>query len=88
MSELHRTPTRPTARKPHICEGCCHKIPVGEKYVQQEGYYEGEAYRNRYHAECFDVLSASGDFDFTPGCLNAPARLRSNAGVDRTANGG
>ena len=78
MSELHRTATRPTARKPHICEGCCHKIPVGEKYVQQEGYYEGEAYRNRYHAECFDVLAASGDFDFTPGCLNAPERLRSN----------
>lgn len=79
MSDLHRTPTKPTARKPHVCIGCGAYIPKGEKYVQQEGFFEGEAYRNRYHYECWAKLSSSGDFDFSAFSLEIPERLREGA---------
>ena len=75
MSGLNRTPTHPTARVPHRCIACLHSIPAGEKYTQQEGYYEGRAYRNRYHTECFEALAVSGSFEFSPGEISPPDRL-------------
>ena len=80
MSDLHRTPTNPTARKPHVCIGCGYIIPQGEKYVQQEGFFEGKAYRNKYHNECFDSLAEIGEFDFSAFSLNPPERLRKKEG--------
>jgi len=75
VSYHHRTPTRPRARKPHRCAACWHMIETGETHVQQTGFYEGTAYRNRFHAECWDDLSDSGDFEFIPGELDPPERL-------------
>lgn len=77
MSDFHDTPTHPRARKPHRCAACCAQIPVGERHTQQSGFFEGRAYRNRYHNECWDELSESGTFEFVPGCLDPPARLTS-----------
>ena len=75
MSDHHRNPTRPKARKPHKCAACWHRIDAGEIYVQQTGFYQGDAYRNRYHVECWDALCDSRCFEFTPGELDPPERL-------------
>ena len=80
MSDFHDTPTYRIARKRHRCAACWHFIERGEKYVQQSGFYDGRAYRNRFHAECRDVLEeearASGNFEFIPGALAPPERVR------------
>ena len=76
MADFHDTPTHPVARKPHRCIWCFAAIPVGERYTQQSGFYDGRAYRSRYHDECFDDLADGSDFEFTPGCGDVPERLR------------
>lgn len=75
MSDFHNSPTRPTARKPHRCIACYVGIPLGEQYVQQTGFYDGRAYRNRYHNECWDALSEEAIFEFCPGDCEPPERL-------------
>lgn len=75
MSDFHDTPTHPKARKRHVCCACCVGIPVGEQYVQQSGFFDGSAYRNRYHQECWDALSEDGIFEFCPGDCEPPERL-------------
>lgn len=75
MSEFHNDPTYPKARKPHRCSPCGYPIAIGEQYVQQTGFYEGEPYRCRYHQECWDDLSAEGIFEFSPGDGEPPPRL-------------
>jgi hypothetical protein len=76
VGNFYDTPTHPTARKQHRCIACCARIPVGEKHVQQTGFHEGSAFRNRYHQECWDELSADLVFEFTPGDCEPPERLR------------
>jgi hypothetical protein len=75
MSNFFDTPIHPTARKAHRCIACLTATPIGEKYVQQSGFYDGEAFRSRYHTECWDDLSAEGNFEFTPGECERPERL-------------
>lgn len=75
MSDFHDTPTHPVARKRHRCIGCCTLIPRGEKYTQQSGFYDGKAYRNRFHNECFEALSEKREFEFCPGDCEPPERL-------------
>lgn len=75
MSDRHFTPTHPRAQKDHKCIACWHTIHMGERHVMQEGFFEGEPYRNRYHNECWDDLSEEGTFEFSPGCLEPPERL-------------
>ena len=75
MSDLHRDPEKHVARKCHRCIACYGVIPVAERYVQQTGYFENEAYCNRYHQECWDALSDEPNFEFTPGCIDQPERL-------------
>jgi len=70
-------PKRPTARKTHQCVACYADIAVGETYVTQSGHFEDRAFRNKYHAECWDALIEYGDFEFTPGELDPPERLNS-----------
>lgn len=44
----------------------------------QSGHWDGRAFRNRFHAECWTALiedSEYRDFEFTPGELDPPARL-------------
>jgi hypothetical protein len=74
VSDFYDTPIYPTARKQHRCIACFTAITAGEKYVQQSGFYEGEAFRSRYHTECWDSLSADGIFEFTPGECEPPER--------------
>jgi len=80
MSDHHRIPTHPKARKEHRCIYCGGPIVVGEQYTQQTGYYDGEAYTNRYHAECFDDCAEefrqSGDWEFTPHSAEYPDRVQ------------
>lgn len=79
MSDYHRDPTRPVARKRHQCDGCLHWIPVGERYVNQTGVYDGSAYNNHFHEECHEALRALiaewGDGEFMPGEIDPPARV-------------
>lgn len=76
MSDHFWPATYPVARKAHRCIACNSPIPVGEKYVQQTGHYDGSAYRNRFHNECWDELREAGEFEFFPGELDPPARLQ------------
>lgn len=39
MADVQHT-THPTARKPHICEGCGRTIEPGEEYTRWEGLYD------------------------------------------------
>lgn len=91
MGDHHRTPTRPVARKTHQCIACYAPISPGETYVQQTGFWEDMAYRNRFHRECWDTLIEDGEFEFSPGELDPPERLRGNgtpATADPEANHG
>lgn len=85
MSDFHDTPTRQKARKQHRCIACAYPIPVGEQYTQQSGFFDGDAYRNRYHHECWEALSEECQFEFMPGELDPPDRLRVSDGCTRTA---
>lgn len=79
MSDLNRPKTVQAARKAHRCEACYGPIPKGEVYTQQTGFWEGSAYRHRYHNECWEVLSEEGEFEYTPGELPWPERLNAQA---------
>lgn len=75
MSDYHRKHTSPTARNSHICIACGYKIYAGEKYIQQEGFYEGSAYRVRYHNECWEFLDSEEIFEFSVGDVDPPSRI-------------
>jgi hypothetical protein len=75
VSDYHATPTKPKASKEHQCIACGWIIPKGEGYVQQEGFFDSRAYRNRYHSECWDELNAEDAFEFVTGDIEPPARL-------------
>ena len=80
MSDYFSDPAHPVARKQHRCDGCWWIIPAGEKHVMQSGFYDGEAFRCRYHQECWDELCKLGpNFEGAPGDIDPPARLRANA---------
>lgn len=76
MSDLNRDPTHPKARKQHQCIACYYPIATGETYTVQTGFYDGSAYRNKFHAECFDALCAEGEGEFSAGSYDPPERLR------------
>ena len=79
MADHHREPTRPIARKEHRCIYCYGPIMVGEQYVQQTGHYDGRAYRNKFHHECWDDCADEARFsggEFTPGWAPWPERVR------------
>lgn len=80
MSDHHRAATRPRARKEHRCIYCGGPIIVGEQYAQQTGFYDGAAYRNRFHEECYgdcaDEYSDAGDCEFTPYSAPYPDRVQ------------
>ena len=43
--------TYPTAKKEHVCEFCCEKIAIGQKYVRQTNVYDGTVYDFVTHQE-------------------------------------
>lgn len=77
MTDLHQAPTMPVAHKVHRCIRCYAAIPVGERYMQQEGFFDGRAYRDRFHNECWQSMcdQYDGDFEFVPGEGEPPERL-------------
>lgn len=79
MADHFYAPTRPVAAKEHRCVACLHRISKGEKHVQQSGYLDSRAFRNRFHEECWKALSDDGEFEFIPGDLDPPARLAARA---------
>ena len=74
MGSFFDKPTHPRAHKQHQCIACLAEIPSRERYVQQTGFHEGKAFRNRYHNECWDYLNKEGDFEFVPGSVDPPER--------------
>ena len=89
MADHHREPTYQGARKQHRCIYCYGPIFAGERYAQQTGYYDGAAYRNRFHVECFDECSEEARFsggEFTPGCADWPERVREMYEALKTPN--
>lgn len=52
------TETTPTARKVHCCIWCGEKIKKGEKYIRQDGLFDGDFQSNKYHAECRKAATA------------------------------
>ena len=68
-------PTKPTARKTHRCIACGYSIARGERHTQQSGFFDGAAFRNRYHNECWDELLASDEREFLPYSFDPPRRL-------------
>lgn len=77
MSDYFAPATSPTARKEHVCINCGGPILVGEKYMQQTGFYEGRAFRNRFHVECWDELLDEGlNFEFSHYSGEYPERVR------------
>lgn len=80
MANLIRPSVTRTARIAHRCICCGWPIFRGERYAEQTGYWDGKAFRNRFHAECFEDLCDSGDGEFSPYSGEPPARLREALG--------
>ena len=74
MSDYHRPVTVQQSRKDRRCIACYGPIVKGEVYTQQTGFYDGRAYRNHYHHECYSALDGYDD-EFCPGELPWPERL-------------
>lgn len=89
MADHHRTPTHQKARKEHRCIYCGGPILVREQYVQQTGFFDGEPYRNRYHAECYDACAEEcayyGEWEFSPYNGEYPERVKVIVDARRTA---
>jgi len=82
MTDHFRPATHPVARRAHRCIGCYAQIPAGERYHMQTGVYDGRWFANKLHTECADALAADADcgwYEFTPGELVPPVRLREGA---------
>jgi hypothetical protein len=77
MSGFCRPGEAKTARKEHRCTFCFYGIVAGERHWEQTGIWEGKAFRNRFHVECWDELCDDNtDDEFTPGSGEPPERLR------------
>ena len=78
MTNHLRPPRLIKARNAHVCVHCAYPIARGEEYIEQTGYWDGEAFRNRFHEECFEALRADsrgGTFEFSPYSGEPPERL-------------
>lgn len=75
MGDYFRPQENRVARKEHRCIACAHPIPKGDTYVVQSGYYDGKAFRHKFHPECADELHESGDDVFIAGELDPPERI-------------
>lgn len=66
MGDFYREPEWKKARKAHRCTYCGEGIQKGDEHQQQTGVWDGKAFRNRFHPECFEALCDSGDEEFCP----------------------
>ena len=74
MSDFCRTAEQRKAAKDHRCTYCGEGIPRGEVYQEQTGVWDGAAFRNKFHAECFQALCDEGEGEFTPYSETRPER--------------
>lgn len=74
MSDFCRTAKQRKAAKDHRCTYCGEGIPKGEVYREQTGVWEGAAFRNTFHEECFKALCDEGEGEFTPYSETRPER--------------
>ena len=78
MTNHRRPPRLIKARNAHVCVHCAYPIARGEEYIEQTGYWDGEAFRNRFHEECFEALRVDSNddtFEFSPYSGEPPERL-------------
>lgn len=75
MSDFYRPSVVRKAAKSHRCTYCGERIAVGETYHEQTGVWDGKAFRNKFHVECFEVLCEEGEGEFTPYSGDPPERL-------------
>jgi hypothetical protein len=71
MNDFVRAPTQHTAMKPHQCVYCGEMIERADPYYAETGYYDGRAFRNRFHPECFDER---GEQDFVRFANDRPTK--------------
>lgn len=81
MSDFFREPTSPRARKRYVCEACGWFIPQGEQHKAQTGVYDGRAFSNRFHDECFEALCLDefASEGFVTGDYPVPDRFKAEA---------
>ena len=58
MSDHFFAPTTLRARKNHQCDWCGEIVTAGDLYTSQSGYYEGMAFRNKFHPGMLGSRSA------------------------------
>lgn len=66
MSDFYRDAEWRKAAKEHRCTYCGEPVPKGEFYKEQTGVWDGKAFRNKFHSECFDALCEEGEEEFCP----------------------
>lgn len=82
MSDFYRDATTPIASKQYVCIACGWLIPKGEKHHHQTGVYDGSAFSNRFHDECWTALAELGaahDDGFITGYCPVPERCKAEA---------
>lgn len=79
MSDYFRPKTCQASRKDRRCIACYGPIVKGEVYTQQTGIFDGRAFRNDFHNECYESLAEEGEFEFCPGELDWPDRVKASA---------
>lgn len=79
MSDFFRPMTQQASRVLRQCECCAYAIEKGAVYCKQSGIFEGSHFTNHYHPECWDALSADGNFEFSPGDGDPPEGARTMA---------
>lgn len=60
------------AKKKHRCSWCPERIMPGETYKRWRSFYQGDAFSNKMHPECYDAMHIMAkqegyDFEFWPG---------------------
>ena len=74
MSDYCRPAEQRKAAKDHRCTYCGETIQKGDAYQVQTGFWEGAAFRNKFHAECYQDLCDEGEGEFTPYSHVRPER--------------
>ena len=65
MGDFFRPAEWRTAAKDHRCIYCGEAIAKGEIHQEQTGVWDGKAFRNKFHPECFAALCQDGEGEFT-----------------------
>jgi hypothetical protein len=81
MSDFCRPAEQRKAAKEHRCTYCGEGIPKGEVYQEQTGFWDGAAFRSKFHGECYQELCAEGEGEFTPFSEDRPVSTAGEGGA-------